>query len=384
MTPLTPTPEALRHRASARRWALTLLVAFTAGSVAGNVVVVLRRGLAPEDVVLAASAPVVLAGIAHLLAKFVQSGLPASGIGRGFYGAGIGAVSLIGAGAFILSFENLAALAARQHNWLVSGVFPLTLDLAIVVCTGIHVVIGRANENDQNSGVAPHRSWLAGRLGWGTAPATTTPAVATTEAVVETTTQLEPVDVVADEAAAIADDPVVGTPVVGPTTATAPAATTAATTTTADPVVEAPVEATTTPATSDFDVVAATTTTETVTPVVEELVATTTATPVVEEPVEAATTTEPVDEATTPVVEEPMATTANRQPLRLVAATTTITHAERAAELVETGRFKPEKQTAITQALALLDAEPRPSQREIAATVGVDRSVVRRLVELTA
>ncbi len=156
-----PTPEALRHRAAARRWALALLIAFTSASVAGNVVVVVRRGLAPEDIALAALAPVVLAGMAHLLAKFVQSGLPASGIGRGVYGAGIGAVSLIGAGAFILSFENLAALAARQHNWFVAGVFPLTLDLAIVVSTGVHVVIGRANEHDQNNGVQPYVSWWA-------------------------------------------------------------------------------------------------------------------------------------------------------------------------------------------------------------------------------
>lgn len=162
----TPTPEALRHRAAARRGALTLMILFTVASMAGNVVVVIRRSGAVEDMVLAGLAPAVLASMGHLLAQFVQAAMAASGVTSRVYWASVGAVSVIGLGAFILSFENLQTLAARQHNWFVAGVFPITLDLAILVSTGIHVVIGIANENDQNAGVLPHRSWLARQFGW--------------------------------------------------------------------------------------------------------------------------------------------------------------------------------------------------------------------------
>ncbi|WP_458317940.1 DUF2637 domain-containing protein [Mycolicibacterium brisbanense] len=169
MTPTTtPTPEALRHRAAARRWALALMILFTLASMAFNVVIAARRGGAIEDLVLAGLAPAVLASMGHLLAKFVQAAIEASGVTRHVYWAGVGGVSVIGLGAFILSFENLQTLAARQHNAFVSAVFPVTLDLAILVSTGIHVVIGIANEHDQAAGVEPYRGWLARRLGWGT------------------------------------------------------------------------------------------------------------------------------------------------------------------------------------------------------------------------
>ncbi|MFV8172426.1 MULTISPECIES: DUF2637 domain-containing protein [Mycolicibacterium] len=169
---MTPTAAALKHRAATRRLALFLLFAFTTASVAGNVVVVLRRTTAaPEDVVVAAIMPLVLAGMAHTLAKLIQSGLPASDIGRWVYGISIGAVAVIALGAFVLSFENLAALAQRQHNEIVAAVFPATLDLAIVVCTGILVVTAKANENDQAAGVEPYRGWLAQRVTrWSTSP----------------------------------------------------------------------------------------------------------------------------------------------------------------------------------------------------------------------
>lgn len=169
---MTATAVALKHRAATRRWALFLLFAFTAASVAGNVVVVLRRTtVLNEDVVVAAIMPLVLAGMAHTLAKLIQSGLPASGIGRWVYGISIGAVAVIALGAFVLSFENLAALAQRQHNEIVAAVFPATLDLAIVVCTGILVVTAKANENDQAAGVEPYRGWLAQRFTrWSTSP----------------------------------------------------------------------------------------------------------------------------------------------------------------------------------------------------------------------
>ncbi|QIP37998.1 Protein of uncharacterized function (DUF2637) [Rhodococcus erythropolis] len=145
------------------------MVLFTAASMAFNVVIAARHGGAIEDLVLAGLAPAVLASMGHLLAQFVQAAMQASGVTRRVYGASILAVSVIGLGAFILSFENLQTLAARQHNWLVAGVFPVMLDLAILVSTGIHVVIGIANEHDQAAGVEPHRGWLARRFGWGTA-----------------------------------------------------------------------------------------------------------------------------------------------------------------------------------------------------------------------
>lgn len=169
MTTSTPTPEALRHRAAARRWALSLMVLFTVASMAFNVVIAARHGGAIEDLVLAGLAPAVLASMGHLLAKFVQAAIEASGVTSYVYWAGVAGVSVIGLGAFILSFENLQTLAARQHNWFVAGVFPVMLDLAILVSTGIHVVIGIANENDQAAGVEPYRGWLARRFGWGTA-----------------------------------------------------------------------------------------------------------------------------------------------------------------------------------------------------------------------
>lgn len=166
MTMTTPTPEALRHRAAARRWALALMVLFTVASMAFNVVIAARHGGAVEDLVLAGLAPAVLASMGHLLAKFVQAAIEASGVTSHVYWAGVAGVSVIGLGAFILSFENLQTLAARQHNAFVSSVFPVTLDLAILVSTGIHVVIGIANERDQAAGVEPYRGWLARRFGW--------------------------------------------------------------------------------------------------------------------------------------------------------------------------------------------------------------------------
>ncbi|WP_078315372.1 hypothetical protein [Mycobacterium sp. D16Q16] len=193
-TTTTPTPEALRHRAAARRWALALMVLFTVASMAFNVVIAARRGGALEDLVLAGLAPAVLASMGHLLAKFVQAAIEASGVTRHVYWAGVGGVSTIGLGAFILSFENLQILAARQHNWFVSGVFPVTLDLAILVSTGIHVVIGIANEHDQAAGVQPYRGWLARRFGWwnATAPAVPPPAAAAEQAAVSRDTEATP------------------------------------------------------------------------------------------------------------------------------------------------------------------------------------------------
>lgn len=220
MTTSIPTPEALRHRASARRWALVLMVVFTVASMAANVVTVTRRGGAIEDQALAGFAPAVLACMGHLLAQFVQAAMQASGVTRRVYGASIVAVSVIGGGAFIVSFENLQSLAARQHSWFVAGVFPVMLDLAILVSTGIHVVIGIANEHDQAAGVEPHRGWLARRFGWGTAaPAVLQPVPAEVPVQELVTSAPQPVTPVTEQLTALdaqlttAADEVITTPI---------------------------------------------------------------------------------------------------------------------------------------------------------------------------
>ncbi|SKR41443.1 Protein of uncharacterised function (DUF2637) [Mycobacteroides abscessus subsp. abscessus] len=173
---MIPTPEALRHRAATRRWARAGLFGFTAASVAFNVAVVRRRpDVIPDDIWAAGLVPVVLAVTAHIIAKFLQSGLRASGIARSMYVAGIVAVGMIATAAFVISFENLTDLMYRQHHLAVAMAFPVMLDLAIVVCTGILVVIGIADENDQDAGVSPHRGWLARRFGWWNTAAQTPP-----------------------------------------------------------------------------------------------------------------------------------------------------------------------------------------------------------------
>lgn len=190
---MTPTPESLRHRAATRRWARAGLFGFTAASVAANIAVVKRRpDVIPEDIWVAALVPVVLAVTAHIIAKFLQSGLRASGIAKSMFVAGIAAVSVIAAAAFVISFENLTALMHRQHHLAVATAFPVMLDLAIVVCTGILVVIGIADENDQDAGVPPHRGWLARRFGWWStaAPAVPLPATVAEQTTVPTVEQL--------------------------------------------------------------------------------------------------------------------------------------------------------------------------------------------------
>lgn len=161
---MIPSPEALRHRAGTRRWARVGLVGFTAASMTFNVSIVRRHpNVIPEDIWAAAFAPVVLAVTGHVIAGFLRSGLRASGIKRGLYGVGVAAVGVISVAAFILSFENLTELAHRQHSLAVAIFFPVMLDLAILVCTGILVVIGIADEHDQDQGVAPPKGWWSRR-----------------------------------------------------------------------------------------------------------------------------------------------------------------------------------------------------------------------------
>jgi len=150
----TPTPEALRHRASARRWALAGEWGFTAASSAVNVTVIAAAGGSLLRILLGGLAPVVLAAMSRLLAKVLQSELVVSGVHWAVALAVAVAVTLIGGGAFALSFETLRRAAEPDHGGL-AWIFPATLDLAIVVCAGVLAVIARADEQDQRAGVPP-------------------------------------------------------------------------------------------------------------------------------------------------------------------------------------------------------------------------------------
>lgn len=146
-----PTPEALRHRRSARRWARSGLVGFTASSSAANVTVIMAvPGATPMRVAIAALAPVVLAVMSHLLTKLMQAELTVSGISYRWYRSTAAAVGAIAAGAFWMSFDTLRRAAEPDHGGS-AWVFPATLDLAIVVCTVALVVIARADEHDQRA-----------------------------------------------------------------------------------------------------------------------------------------------------------------------------------------------------------------------------------------
>ena len=146
----TPTPEALRHRASARRWALAGEGAFTVASAAVNVTVVAAAGGSLLRILLAGLAPVVLAAMSRLLAKLLQAELTVSGIPAKVHRAVAFAVAVIAAGAFYLSFETLRRAAEPDHGDM-AWVFPATLDLAIVVCAAVLAVIARADEADQRA-----------------------------------------------------------------------------------------------------------------------------------------------------------------------------------------------------------------------------------------
>lgn len=151
----TPTPEALRHRAAARHWALGGLVAFTAASVVVNVVVIAGSGGDVLRLLIGALAPIVLGQMTHQLTKLMQAELTVSGIPTWVNRGVAAATAAIGAGAFWLSFETLRRAAEPDHGGS-AWVFPATLDLAIVVCSVSLAVIARADEADQRAGAAVH------------------------------------------------------------------------------------------------------------------------------------------------------------------------------------------------------------------------------------
>lgn len=159
----TPTAAGLRHRAATRRRARFGLLAFTAASVAFNVSVILQLpDYTMQRLALAALAPITQAYMGHLLAGYLQSDMLPSGTTEKVNKWTRWAVVAIALGAFALSFQTLYAAAKPDHGkW--AFIFPLTLDLAIAVCTWMLVVIARADERDQAAGVQPHPGWWSRR-----------------------------------------------------------------------------------------------------------------------------------------------------------------------------------------------------------------------------
>ncbi|SKM35796.1 Uncharacterised protein [Mycobacteroides abscessus subsp. abscessus] len=163
MNTATPTAAGLRHRAATRRRARFGLFAFTATSVAFNVAVILEQPHTVLRLFLAGLAPVMLAFMGDLLASYQQSDMIPSGTAEKSHKWTRRSVGAIAFGAFALSFQTLHMAAVADHGWFVAFLFPLTLDLAIWVCTWMRVVIARADEHDQAAGVAPHLGWWAAR-----------------------------------------------------------------------------------------------------------------------------------------------------------------------------------------------------------------------------
>lgn len=275
-------------------------------------------------VLIALLAPMILLGLMHLVGVWARD-IQARGA---VFWAILVTVASLAAVAFRLSFVAVRDLA--EHYGLDrfdAALVPLMLDGVIVTCTVSLVAVSRrAAPVQEPVATAPD-------LPTATAPEPAPAAATTTRAA----TLLEPV---VDSDAATEELPVVA--------ATAPVA---------DPVATAPAA----PVTSE-DTVAA-------------------------DANHQATTTEPT-ESEEPLVAPAAAdhhrpTTPVAAPeLRLVDdAARGGSHAAVTAELVAAGRLKPENQAAATRALELLAADPPPSQRAVAVATGIDRSVVRKLID---
>lgn len=361
-----PTPEALRHRRSARHWARSGLVGFTAASSAANVTVIMAvPGATPMRVAIAALAPVVLAVMSHLLTKLMQGELTVSGIPSGWYWSTAVAVAAIGAGAFWLSFDTLRRAAEPDHGGS-AWVFPATLDLAIVVCTVALVVIARADEYDQRAVNATEEA---------STTTTATAAAVHHRAPHELSIQEPPRSTAA---AVVPPAALVAVAEQAPATTVNTAAVDAPTASpepVADPVVDAEATTVELPVTCGDEVVV-------VANHQVPVASTTTVEATVADLVEDPTTTAPEPATTTadePVVEAPS--------LRLVDTPAVVVDpmvvdpAELVAGLVAAGRLQPDKEAGALDAMALVTADPRPSQRQIAEAAGIDRSIVKKLIE---
>lgn len=128
------------YRRKAVRFARFMLISVTIASVMGNTTMVFRQdNWLPEQVAVAALAPLMLAATVHMLALMVQAGID----GWRYKGA-LAAVGIICCIAFALSFEKLAALAAAAgHSGHTTLLLPLLVDAVIGVATGVLVVLDR-------------------------------------------------------------------------------------------------------------------------------------------------------------------------------------------------------------------------------------------------
>ncbi|WP_051088047.1 DUF2637 domain-containing protein [Mycobacterium sp. 155] len=342
------------HRREVRRIIWTLLIFGAVMSLAGNVVHSISlhgwswRLIGP--VVAAVIPPVALLGLMHLMGTWSRW---QEGDGVSYWVFLVGVVAL-GVAAFRLSFAALRDLAVSYgYGRFDAALFPLILDGLMTLMTWGLVAATRPKVVKQ---IAAEAST--------TTTTTTAPAVhhrGPYELPIQEPPRSTATAVVPPAApVAVAD------PVDAPTASPEPVA---------DPVVD--VEATTVelPVTCGDEVVVVANHQVPVAPTtrVEATVA-----GLVEDP----TTTAPEPATTTvdePVVEAPS--------LRLVDAAVVavdpvaVGPAELVAGLVASGRLQPDKEAGALGAMALVTADPRPSQRQIAEAAGIDRSIVKKLID---
>lgn len=321
-----------------RYWATALTLA-VAVSVAGNIGHALLT--ATSDLRLFAAAAAALPPLALLLVTEGLMRTAGHGRRRWAYAAGVAGAVAIAALAFVLSFTALRelAIALGQPEAVAAG-WPLLADATIAVSSVMLLATKEpeAPRADRQSLPQRVRAWWRGSP---TAPAATTAAAPTTAPVTTTEPVAATAPVVADAMPAT------------PGTETGNRAST-------DPMTSAdtaPVAATATPTTTETATVKA--------PVVEP---STTA----ERPAAAAAVQAPAAAralhlvADQPAVDGPAATAA---------------HHATVAGLVADGVFKAGREERLAAALALIEAFPEMSQREIAKAAGIDRTVVKKLLD---
>ncbi|WP_435594681.1 DUF2637 domain-containing protein [Tsukamurella tyrosinosolvens] len=338
-----------------RYWATALTLA-VAVSVAGNIGHALLT--ATSDLRLFAAAAAALPPLALLLVTEGLMRTAGHGRRRWAYAAGVAGAVAIAALAFVLSFTALRelAIALGQPEAVAAG-WPLLADATIAVSSVMLLATKEpeAPRADRQSLPQRVRAWWRGSP---TAPAATT----------------APAPTIAPELAYPASLTWMTAPATAPVPITGPVAATAS-------VVADRTQVTQVPETSHHPAAIPVTSADEA--VVDPAPTATTETATVKAPVIEPSTTAERPAAT--AVEAP-ATTARA--LQLVAdapavdmPAATADHHAAAAELVADGVFKAGREERLATALALIEARPEMSQREIARLAGVDRTVVKKLLD---
>lgn len=146
----TSTDTAQSKHRNATRFFWAVLVGATIISLAGNVVHAVLPYVSTVAVQIAAAAvpPLVLLAAVHGIALAVRAG--ASGT---TYRCAVGAVTIIGIGAFLVSFVALRDLMmAIGYSAWVAWIFPLIVDTAVAVSTVMLVALG---DKPQRRGRSP-------------------------------------------------------------------------------------------------------------------------------------------------------------------------------------------------------------------------------------